>query len=74
MPWHESMNALRGAREQVNPNYGFQRQLQNFEHTSLKIVIDSLLYIHQDNIIIYKTKVYLIKKFKFMIFIRKYEL
>jgi len=42
MPWHESMNALRGAREQVNPNYGFQRQLQNFEHTSLKIIRSEL--------------------------------
>lgn len=32
------MNAIRAAREQANPNFGFQRQLQNFEHTTVKKV------------------------------------
>jgi len=37
-PWYDSMNAIRAAREQANPNFGFQRQLQNFEHTTVKKV------------------------------------
>ena len=38
MPWYDSMNAVRGARKGANPNFGFQRQLQNFEHTTIKTV------------------------------------
>jgi atypical dual specificity phosphatase len=38
MPWYDSLNAVRGARKHTNPNFGFQRQLQNFEYTSLKAV------------------------------------
>jgi atypical dual specificity phosphatase len=38
MPWYDAMNAVRAARKQANPNFGFQRQLQNFEYTSLKEV------------------------------------
>ena len=38
LPWTEAMNAVRGARKQSNPNFGFQRQLQNYEHTRVKTV------------------------------------
>ncbi len=40
LPWYDSMNSVRGARKQTNPNFGFQRQLQNFEHTTVKQVRD----------------------------------
>jgi len=30
--WVEALNAVRGARDCASPNYGFQRQLLNFEH------------------------------------------
>jgi len=30
--WREALNAIRGARSVANPNYGFQKQLQNFYH------------------------------------------
>ena len=36
LPWYDSMNSVRGARKQANPNFGFQRQLQNFEYTAVK--------------------------------------
>jgi protein-tyrosine phosphatase len=39
MSWCDSMNAVRAARKGANPNYGFQRQLQNFEFTTLKMVL-----------------------------------
>ncbi|KAJ8303583.1 hypothetical protein KUTeg_019979 [Tegillarca granosa] len=29
--WRDSINAVRGARDQANPNFGFQRQLQKYE-------------------------------------------
>ena len=38
LSWYSSMNAVRGARLCVNPNLGFQRQLQNYENTFLKEV------------------------------------
>jgi hypothetical protein len=42
MPWYDSLNAVRGARKHTNPNFGFQRQLQNFEYTTLKEVREEL--------------------------------
>lgn len=36
MPWYEALNVVRAARKGANPNFGFQRQLQNFEFTTLK--------------------------------------
>lgn len=42
MPWYDSMNAVRGAREQAGPNFGFQRQLQNFDHTVSKLAREQL--------------------------------
>ena len=44
LPWYDSMNSVRGARKQANPNFGFQRQLQNFEYTSVKNVFRLLLF------------------------------
>jgi atypical dual specificity phosphatase len=38
LPWYDSLNAVRAARKGANPNFGFQRQLQNFEYTTLKAV------------------------------------
>ena len=38
MPWYDALNAVRGSRKGANPNFGFQRQLQNFEHTNIKKV------------------------------------
>jgi atypical dual specificity phosphatase len=38
LPWYDSLNAVRAARKGANPNFGFQRQLQNFEYTTLKKV------------------------------------
>lgn len=29
--WRDCLNAIRGARSYANPNFGFQRQLQNFD-------------------------------------------
>lgn len=48
MPWYDALNAVRGAREQANPNFGFQRQLQNFEHTSVNIVREDLFVKYGD--------------------------
>lgn len=45
LPWYDSMNAVRGARSQVNPNFGFQRQLQNFEFTKIKEVLKFFKFI-----------------------------
>lgn len=42
LQWHEAMNAVRASRKGANPNFGFQKQLQNFEYTSLKSVRESL--------------------------------
>ncbi|RNA38148.1 dual specificity phosphatase 22 [Brachionus plicatilis] len=42
LPWYDSMNAVRAARSQVNPNFGFQRQLQNFEFTNIKTLRENL--------------------------------
>ncbi|CAF1035739.1 unnamed protein product [Brachionus calyciflorus] len=42
LPWYDSMNAARAARERINPNFGFQRQLQNFEFTNIKTVREDL--------------------------------
>lgn len=51
LPWYDSMNSVRGARKQTNPNFGFQRQLQNFEHTTVKQTRENLYkkYGHYDN-------------------------
>ena len=42
MPWHDAMNAVRGSRKNTNPNFGFQRQLQSFEYTTIKSVRENL--------------------------------
>ena len=36
--WREALNAIRGARNVANPNFGFQRQLQTYESEKLKKV------------------------------------
>lgn len=41
--WRESLNAIRGGRQCANPNFGFQRQLQEYEQTGLAEVSKSLL-------------------------------
>lgn len=43
MPWYEALNVVRAARKGANPNFGFQRQLQNFEFTTLKSAREKLL-------------------------------
>lgn len=37
--WRDCLNAIRGARSYANPNFGFQRQLQNFGVEKLTAVI-----------------------------------
>jgi hypothetical protein len=39
LSWVDAINAIRGARKVANPNFGFQRQLQNYEFMQLKAVI-----------------------------------
>ncbi|KAK6982643.1 dual specificity protein phosphatase 22-like isoform X2 [Biomphalaria glabrata] len=34
--WRDSLNAIRGARSVANPNFGFQKQLQNYENEHLE--------------------------------------
>ncbi|XP_022100974.1 dual specificity protein phosphatase 22-like isoform X2 [Acanthaster planci] len=36
--WRDCLRAVKQARQVANPNFGFQRQLQNFENTELKEV------------------------------------
>ena len=36
--WREALNAIRGARNVANPNFGFQRQLQTYESEHLEEV------------------------------------
>lgn len=55
MPWYDSLNAVRAARKGANPNFGFQRQLQNFEFTTRKAVRENLIkkyghYDHKDDL------------------------
>jgi atypical dual specificity phosphatase len=38
LSYQETLNAVRGARKIANPNFGFQRQLQNYEFTAVKTV------------------------------------
>ena len=38
LSWRDSLNAIRGARSVANPNYGFQKQLQNYHHDHVKEV------------------------------------
>ncbi|XP_076470174.1 dual specificity protein phosphatase 22-B-like [Babylonia areolata] len=33
--WREALNAIRGARNHANPNFGFQKQLQTYENEGL---------------------------------------
>ncbi|BFZ12983.1 hypothetical protein BsWGS_16021 [Bradybaena similaris] len=34
--WRDSLNCIRGARSVANPNFGFQKQLQNYENEHLE--------------------------------------
>ncbi|KAK7114172.1 dual specificity protein phosphatase 22-B-like [Littorina saxatilis] len=34
--WRDAINAIRGARNQANPNFGFQKQLQRYENEELE--------------------------------------
>ena len=36
--WRDSLNAIRGARNCANPNFGFQKQLQEYENEGLDVV------------------------------------
>jgi hypothetical protein len=38
LSYQDSLNTVRGARKIANPNFGFQRQLQNYEFTQVKTV------------------------------------
>lgn len=66
LPWYDAMNAARGGREQVNPNLGFQRQLQTFEHTDIKKTRENLYkkFGDYDNTEDLKIALSLLKKYK----------
>lgn len=36
--WRDAVNAIRGARSCANPNFGFQKQLQDYENEGLENV------------------------------------
>ena len=36
--WRDTLHAIRGARNCANPNFGFQRQLQDYENEGLEEV------------------------------------
>ena len=36
--WRDTIQAIRGARNCANPNFGFQRQLQEYENDGLEQV------------------------------------
>ena len=36
--WRDTIQAIRGARNCANPNFGFQRQLQDYENDGLEKV------------------------------------
>jgi protein-tyrosine phosphatase len=38
LSYSDALNAVKGARKIANPNFGFRRQLQNYEFTQLKTV------------------------------------
>ncbi|XP_033626479.1 dual specificity protein phosphatase 22-like [Asterias rubens] len=40
--WRDCLKAVKQARQVANPNFGFQRQLQTFEHTQVGQVRDSM--------------------------------
>lgn len=44
--WRDSINAVRGARDQANPNFGFQRQLQKYENELVEKVWLKYHYLH----------------------------
>ena len=46
LSFQEALNAVKGARKIACPNFGFQRQLQNYELNGLKIVSYIQLMIH----------------------------
>lgn len=49
--WRDSLNAVRGARNCASPNFGFQRQLLEFQHENLMqvtVLLESLGIILQD--------------------------
>jgi len=35
LSWRDALNCIRGARSCANPNYGFQKQLQDYHHEQL---------------------------------------
>ena len=39
LSYEDSLNAVRGARKIASPNFGFQRQLKNYELSGVKTVI-----------------------------------
>jgi hypothetical protein len=38
LSWRDAINAIRGARNVANPNFGFQKQLQTYENEGLEEV------------------------------------
>jgi len=45
LKYESASNAVKGARKIVNPNFGFQRQLQTYFYLDLDMVNDNLLII-----------------------------
>ena len=36
--WRDALNSIRGARSVANPNFGFQKQLQNYDSEHIEEV------------------------------------
>ena len=43
--WRDTLNAIRGARNCANPNFGFQKQLQEYEMEGLDKVTPYRLFV-----------------------------
>ena len=44
MGWRDSLSCIRGVRNGANPNFGFQKQLQDYEHEGLQEVLFKICY------------------------------
>jgi hypothetical protein len=49
LKYESASNAVKGARKIVNPNFGFQRQLQTYFYLDLDMVNDDLLNNNNNN-------------------------
>ena len=54
--WRDSINAIRGARNCANPNFGFQKQLQDYENEGLEKVRTRLVFIYEAHLFMTQRK------------------